>query len=75
MLGSRENRRKKMKIEQQKEKANDKNNTRNSSRYLNFKDISPLVKSCNTFVFENTTLPNQSTTEIGLNGKISPPFL
>lgn len=50
-------------------------NTRNSSRYLNFKDISPLVKSCNTFVFENG-LPNQSATDIpGLIGKISPPFL
>jgi hypothetical protein len=45
---------------------------RNSSRYLNFKDTSPMVKSHNTFVFENT-LPNTSTLDIG--GKISPPFL
>lgn len=39
VLGSRENRRRRQKD----------NGARNSSRYLNFKDISPLVKSCNTF--------------------------
>ena len=39
VLGSRENRRRKQKD----------NGVRNSTRYLNFKDISPLVKSCNTF--------------------------
>jgi len=74
MLGSRQNRRNKR--QEQEKKSKDAANTRNSSRYLNFKDISPLVKSCNTFAFENANLPNQSTTELGgMIGKISPPFL
>lgn len=48
---------------------------RNSSRYLFFKDISPLVKSHNTFVVENNLQNMTTTTEQGVFGKISPPFL
>lgn len=75
VLGSRETRRRAQKQQAANDKnKKDQNQTRNSSRYLNFKDISPLVKSCNTFAFENT-LPNQSTLEVNMMGKISPPFL
>ena len=41
VLGPRQNRKRRLQGNEQ------------SSRHLNFKDISPLVKSCNTFVFEN----------------------
>ena len=68
MIGSRQNRKKNLKDEQG-------HDTRNSTRYLNFKDISPLVKSCNTFVIESN-LQNQSTLDPpSLVGKISPPHL
>eukprot|EP00347_Sterkiella_histriomuscorum_P020218 403338635 len=73
VLGSRENRRRNQRKENQDQNKKE-SQTRNSSRYLNFKDISPLVKSCNTFTFENT-LPNQSTLEVNMMGKISPPFM
>ncbi len=31
------------------------NQTRNSSRHLQFQDLSPMVKSCNTFVFDQAS--------------------
>ena len=57
---------------------------RNSTRYLNFKDISPLVKSCNTFDMvsgfhggvgqlsrEGAVAFGSTTNDIQLRGKIS----